>query len=252
VSFVAHSFKDACEFLVSYLVRQCYGMAANSVRPADQVAPTGKDGDEFATVRILSSDGDFGSSLRSYQDEIYPAWVVTTPYLAGAKVSSSGSSYVCTHAVTGGTGPAIDTGHWSTTSESVQTAETLDNLYTFVASIQFFRHAQPANDSAGLAKFGLGAFDKAARLMTKLASASMLDLMDQMNLSIEANSPARNVAALVNGAYYEDRGSIDVTFTIPNRETELVNTFAAAGITLEFASPGQPALDTRTFEETQP
>jgi len=56
----------------------------------------------------------------------------------------------------------------------------------------------------------------------------------------------------VNSAYFEDRGSVDFTFTIPNSETLLLNTFASIGVTLEFASPGQPAPDTRTITVAQP
>jgi hypothetical protein len=247
MSFVANSFKDACEFLVCYLIQQAYGMAANSVRPADQKAPTGGDGDEFATVRIMTSDSDFGSSFRTYQNEVYPAWDSTVAYVAWAKVTRNGNAYACSLAVTGGTGPATDTTHWTAIAASVQDVETLDNVYTFHASVQFFRHAAPALDSAGLSPFGLGAFDKATRLATKLSGTRMLELMDTMNMGLEESSPARNVAALVNGGYYEDRGSVDMTFTIPNSETELVNTFATAGISIQVAYPGRPAPDTATI-----
>ena len=249
MSFVANSFKDACEFLVCYLVDQAYG--STNTRAADQVVATGSDGDEYATVRIMSSDSDFGSSFKSFKTAAYPAWSVSTPYAYGALVTAGGNSYLCIMAVTGGTGPATDNTHWSATTPTTQTVETTENLYTFTTSIQFFRHKKPANDSAGLAAFGLGAFDKASRLATRLSQQDMLDLMDQMNLGIDGNSPARNVAALVNGGYFEDRGSVDFTFTLPNSETLLLNTFASAGITLEFASPGQPAPDTRTITEAQ-
>jgi hypothetical protein len=249
-AFVANSFKDACEFLICYLVDQAY--ATTNTRAADQVMATGVDGDEFATVRIMSSDSDFGSSFKSFANARYPAWSATVAYTAGALVSVGANAYACTHAVTGGAGPAADTAHWSAAAQTTQTIETTENLYTFTTSIQFFRHKTPANDGAGLAQFGLGAFDKASRLATRLGQQDMLDLMDTMNLGIDGNSPARNVSALVNSGYFEDRGSVDFTFTIPNSETLLLNTFAAAGITLQFASPGQPAPDTRTITETQP
>lgn len=203
MSFVAYSFKDACEFLVCYLVRAAYNMSANSVRPADQVVPLGSDGNEFATVKILSSDADFGTSNKSHVND--------------------------------------------TTQGSTKLVETLDNRYTFTTSIQFFRHATPVNDSAGLAKFGLGAFDKAARLVTRLGAEDMLELTESMNLGIEESSPARNVSALVNGAYYEDRGSVDVTFTIPNSETILINSLATASVLLKLAQPGRARPDTATI-----
>jgi hypothetical protein len=250
MSFVANSFKDACEFLVCHLIDQAYG--TTNTRASDQVVPTGSDGDEYATVRIISSDADYGSAHKSFQSANYPAWSVAVTYAAGALVSVGANAYVCTLAVTGGAGPASDTTHWSATAQSTQIVETSDNLYTFTTSIQFFRHKTPAVDGAGLAQFGLGAFDKAARLVAQLGQQDMLDLMDVMNIGIDDNSPARNVSALVNSAYFEDRGSVDITFTIPNSETLLLNTFAAVGISLQFASPGQPAPDTRTITESQP
>lgn len=250
MSFTAYSFKDACEFLVCYLVKQAYGMT--NVRAADQMIPTGGDGDEYATVRLMTSDADFGTFSRSYETEVYAAWSSTVAYLAGNRVTFSGHSYVCSLAVKGGAGPATDTAHWTLTTASTMDVETLDNCYTITTSIQFFRHAAPPLDAAGLSPHGLGAFDKASRLAVKLSGSAMLDLMGTMNMTLESSSLARNVAALVNSAYYEDRGSVDMTFTIPNRETELVNTFAIAGISLEFASPGQPAPETRTIEVTSP
>lgn len=252
MSFIANSFKDAAEFLICYLVRTAYGMAPNSVRPADQKQPAGSDEDEYATVRIMSSDSDFGTGTKTFQNAVYPAWSSATAYAYGALVTQGGNSYLCIMSVTGGTGPATDNTHWASTTPTTQAVEITDNLYTFVTSIQFFRHAKPATDSIGLANFGLGAFDKASRLATRLGQEDMLELMDQMNLGIDANSPARNVAALVNSAYFEDRGSVDFTFTIPNSETLLLNTFASIGVTLEFASPGQPAPDTRTITVAQP
>lgn len=203
MSFTAYSFKDACEFLVCYLIQTAYSMTAGTVRPADQVVPAGKEGDEFATVRIMTSESAFGAWSKGYKND--------------------------------------------PTTHSTKVVETVDQLYTFVTSIQFFRHAQPVNDGAGLATFGLGAFDKAARLPTRLGQEDMLLLMARMNLSVAGNSPARNVAALVNSTYYEDRGSIDITFTIPNSETLLLNTIATVTATLELAQPGRAQPDTATI-----
>ena len=202
MSFKANSFKDACEFLVCYLVQTAYSMTPGTVRPADQVVPAGKEGDEFATVRIMTSESAYGAWSKGYKND--------------------------------------------TAAHSTKVVETVDQLYTFVTSIQFFRHALPANDGAGLAVFGLGAFDKAARLPTRLGQEDMLELLGRMNMSVAANSPARNVAALVNSTYFEDRGSIDVTFTIPNSETLLLNTIASVTATLKLAQPGRP-LDTETI-----
>ena len=122
--------------------------------------------------------------------------------------------------------------------------ETLDNRYTFQASIQFFRHTTPANDSVGLSPFGLGAFDKATRLVNRLSQSDMLELMGTMNLGIEASSPARNLAGLVDGMRWEDRGSVDVTFTIPNSETILLNSIAHVTASLKMQAPGRPLVTT--------
>ena len=205
MSFVPATFKDACEFLVCYLVAKAYSMT--NVRPADQKAPTGSDGVEFATVRIMTSDSDFGRSFKSTKND--------------------------------------------PTDGSTKVVQTLRNLYTFVCSIQFFRHAAPVNDSAGLAGFGLGAFDKAARLGNRLSQEDMLELSESMNLGIQSVSTARNVAALVNGAYYEDRGSVDVTFTTPNDETLLLNSIASAEVDLQFAQPGRPHPDHATITASE-
>ena len=63
MSFTPPSFVDACAYMVRRLVRTAYGMGANSVRPAKQEYPTGKEAEEFATVGIIKGpSGDFGSS----------------------------------------------------------------------------------------------------------------------------------------------------------------------------------------------
>ncbi len=201
------TFTDALGFLVRYLVQTAYDMPANGVRPANQKAPTGAEGDEFATVLITSGDSDFGSTARSYNDD--------------------------------------------PTTGSTQEIETLDNRYTFQASIQFFRHATPANDSVGLSPFGMGAFDRATRLINRLSQADMLELMGTMNLGIEASSPARNLAGLVSGMRWEDRGSVDITFTIPNSETLLLNSIATITTSLKLQEPGRPLVtQTITAEVT--
>lgn len=49
---------------VRTLLRTLWAMPANSVRPADQVAPTGTVGDQFATVRIISEQATGGDEMR--------------------------------------------------------------------------------------------------------------------------------------------------------------------------------------------
>jgi hypothetical protein len=200
------SFTDALSYCVRYLIRTAYNMPANSVRPANQALPVGKEAVEFAMVGILTADSDFGTFSLSYD-------------------------------------PVLDDGE-----PTEQVTENLDNVYRFTTSIQFFRHTDPAVDTAGLSPFGLGAFDKAARLGVLLASAPMMDLQQQMGIGIEAMSPARNLSALVDGAIWEDRGSVDVTFVVVNRESVLLANVATAEVGLNVAEPGQPTPDTRTIE----
>ena len=199
---MACSFTDAVGFLVRYLVQQAYNMPVNSVRPANQKAPTGAEGAEFATVLISTMGSDFGTSSRSYKDDL--------------------------------------------TAHSTREVETIENRYTFHASIQFFRHSTPANDAMGLSPFAMGAFDKAARLVNRLSETDMLDLMGTLNMGIETCSPAHNLAALVDGMRWEDRGSVDVTFTIPNSETILLNSIAIVTASLKMQEPGRP-LVTKTI-----
>jgi hypothetical protein len=204
------NFTDACAYLVRYLVRSAYSMPANSVRPSDQPYPTGVEGGEFATVKIISQDADFGS------------WALE--YTAGTTTSVT---------------------------------QNLDNLYTFVASIQFFRHAAPSQgaqtiDGAGLSPFGLGAFDKAARIGAMLSTEPMLQLMETMGLGLNTDGidRARNVSALIDGAVWDDRGSVDVEFVIVNRESVSVATMALMSGSLKFA--GSSGLITQPIGVTSP
>ena len=205
MSFIPSSFKDACEYLVCYLVRTAYDFPAGRVRPADQAVPVGTT--EYATVRILTSDSDFGRSNKQYVDD--------------------------------------------TAQGSTKVKETVEKLYTFTVSIQFFRHATPANDGAGLPVYGLGAFDKASRLANRLSQEDMMALQGEMNLGLARVSSARNVSALVNSSYYEDRGQVDLTFTTPNAETLLLNSIAQATVDLQLAQPGQQHPDHRTITASE-
>jgi len=154
-------------------------------------------------------------------------------------------------------GPTADFGAQSITYEDDPTAhstkvyENIENNYRFTASIQFFRHATPAKDSAGLAQFGLSAVDKAARLDTVLGSDAMMELMERMGLGLEDSSAPRDVSALVDGATWEDRGSVDMTFVIVNREQFLLESFGSLTAEVRAASPGQTQPDTFPIEVTQ-
>lgn len=243
------SYVDACGLLVRQLIRQVYGYSTGAVRPAGQLAPTGVDGAEFATVKILSKAATDFAFARTYADYSYPAWSSTAAYAIGDKVTSGASAYACTTAVTGGAGPATDTTHWAVTAQSTKVTESIETIDSFTASIQFFRHALPANNTAGRAVFGMGAFDKAVRLEALLALSSNLELMDSLGLCLESVGNPTNVGALVDGATWEDRGAVDVTFTVSNAETALVETIASAEIDLWLQQ--QTGTDHRTIEVPQ-
>lgn len=151
-------------------------------------------------------------------------------------------------------GPTSDFGAQSIRYEddpatnSTKVEEIIDNVYRFVASVQFYRHAAPAVDSAGLSPFGMSAVDKAARLETILASTHMMELMERMGLGLEDSSEPRDVGALVQSAIWEDRGSVDLTFVIVNRELFLLESIASASLGLKVQEPGHAELTTATIE----
>jgi len=244
---MAASFIDAVGYLVRYLVRSACGMAANSVRPANQAYPKGDEAAEFATVLIENDRGDISGVSLQLANYTYPEWDVATHYTAGARVTKSSLAYVCTVTVTGGTGPGVDTGHWGATTQSTQATETLWVYHEFSASVQFFRHASPVVDGVGIAQPGLGAFDRAARLQSLLMLSTNMELMERFGLQLLDASPARNLSALVDGATWEDRGSVDLHFGCSTTESVLLDTIASANIDLWAQWPsGQ--IDQRNIE----
>jgi hypothetical protein len=243
---MARNFIDSCGILVRHLVRVAMGMTTNTVRPAGQAAPTLKEGNEFATVKILTAPLIDMSFARTYADQTYTTWSASTPYAVGAQVAYQGHSYICIVVVTGGTGPAADTAHWSQTTAPTKVIETIDGAYTFVASVQFYRHSDPVRDGAGLSGFGMGAFDKAARIEAILALSPNVELMDSLGLYLADVGTPTNVGALVDGAIWDDRGSIDLTFIVSNTETALIESIATAEIDLWFQ--GQAGVDHKTIE----
>ena len=137
------------------------------------------------------------------------------------------------------------------TTNSTKVIENIENGYRFTASIQFFRHATPTADGAGLAPFGMGAVDKAARLDAILASSPMMELMEKMGLGLEDSSDPRDVGAFVQSATWEDRGSVDMTFVIINREQFTLESIGSASVVLKVQEPGQSVLTTKTIEVAQ-
>jgi hypothetical protein len=199
------NFIEACSFLVRKLIRMAYAMPEGSVRPANQEALTGVEGEEFATVRIIGGiSSDFGAASVEYADD-----------------------------------PTLG---------STQVLENIDNVYRFTVSVQFFRHADPGLDGAGQSPFGLSAVDKAARLAVVLSSSTMMELQERMGIGLEDASDARDIGTLVHSATWEDRGSVDLTFVIVNREQFMLESIGCASVSLEVQEPGQAQLTTATLE----
>jgi hypothetical protein len=172
------------------------------------------------------------------------------PYPAGNEMAEFATVKIMT-------GPSADSGTQSITyvddptTNSTKVNEYIENVYTFTASIQFFRHATPTADGAGLAKFGLSAVDKAARLDAILSSSAMMALMEQMGLGLQDSSAPRDVGALSQGSTWEDRGSVDMTFVIVNREQFLLESFGSfSSVELRYQSPGQTSPDVHPIEVT--
>ena len=134
------------------------------------------------------------------------------------------------------------------TAHSTKVIEEIETGYKFTASIQFFRHALPANGADGSSPFGLGAVDKAARLETVLGSTAMMDLMERMGLGLQGSGDPVDVGALVDDAKWEDRGSITLDFVVINREQFILESIASVEFTAELASPGDVNLITETKE----
>lgn len=126
----------------------------------------------------------------------------------------------------------------STTPGSTKVVEHLYGIHKFTASVQFFRHTLPGVDGAGTANQGSGAFDRACRLPHLLCLSPSIDLMTRMGLWITSNSPARDLSTLASGSTYEDRGSIDLTFVVVNRESVELETLASASMDLFSQWPG--------------
>lgn len=207
MSFHAATFVDACSYLVRRLVRTALNMPANSVRPANQEVPTGKEPTEFATVKIIKGpSADFGTaSIVNYDDP---------------------------------------------TTNSTKVVEDIQNNYAFTVSVQFYRHANPSTDSSGMASFGLGALDKAARLETLLGSTPMMELMERMGLGLQGSSEPVDVSALIQDSRWEDRAAVTLDFVIVNRELVLIESIALADVTVKVAEPGasQPTVETIEVE----
>jgi len=240
------SYTDAIGYLTRYLVRTATGMAANSVRPARQSYPSGKQDEEYATVLIIDDEGDLSSAARRTENYTYPVWSSTTTYTVGTKVTHGALAFVCSVAVTGGAGPTTDTTHWTATAQATQVTETLDVWHDFTASVQFFRHSPSAVCWAGFSPIGHIAFDRASRLQTLLMLSTNMELMQRLGLLLRGASKALDVSALVDSTW-EDRGSVDLYFGCSTPESVLLESFATAQIDLKAQWPSG-LTDSKTIE----
>ena len=135
----------------------------------------------------------------------------------------------------------------TSTVGSTKVLETMDVYHEFTASVQFFRHSTPPADGVGLVPPGMGAFDKASRLQSVLMLSPNMELMESLGLMFLGASPARNLAGLVNGAIWEDRGSVDLYFGCSTAESVLLDTIASAEILLKAQWPSGH-VDSQTIE----
>lgn len=122
--------------------------------------------------------------------------------------------------------------------------EAIEVPQVFTASIQFFR--SPDADAAGIAKQSTAAFDRARRLPTLLQSQANTRAMAEMGLGFESASTARNLTKL-SDAIWESRGSVDIRFTVIDREIFGINTIASVPLTTELQGPGG-TVQTTTIE----
>lgn len=135
------------------------------------------------------------------------------------------------------------------TPHSTRVTESIDTYHEFTASVQFFNHSAPTVDDAGIAQAGMGAFDKAANLQSTLMLSTNMELMERLGLGFLGASPARNLAAIVDGGFYEDRGSVDLYFCCFNRISTMLETIATVEVDLKAAWPSGH-IDNRTIEVT--
>jgi hypothetical protein len=122
--------------------------------------------------------------------------------------------------------------------------EALEVPQVFTASIQFFR--SPNADAAGIAKQSTAAFDRARRLPMLLESQKNTVVMATMGLGFESASTPRDLTKLAD-AIWESRGSVDIRFTVIDREIFRINTMTSVPLTTELQGPGG-TVQTTTIE----
>lgn len=165
---------DDINKLIRKFIRETLALPENSVRKANQTAPTGKQSEPFATVLITLIDAT-GEDDRRLDNEAAP---------------------------------------------SLNVAETIIGQRRLVASIQFFRD---------------DAYTKACRLNTMLSMSGSVEKLQAIGLGFVRASPARNLTAIVDGAW-EDRAQIDLEFHLAAKEVQSLPTYGTFPVSVSTGS----------------
>jgi hypothetical protein len=221
-------------------------MPLGNVQPAGQPAPDPDEQSEYATVKILTARLADGGFARMYANETYPHWLGTAEYKAGEKVTYEADYYICTLDVTGGGPPVTDPVHWAPTTAPTKVIERIEAIYTVSASLQFYCHSGPNPGTGNATGVFPGAFEKASRIEAILALSSNIELMDSLGLGLVNVGTPTNVGALVSDPVWNDRGSVDLTFTVSDVETNLVESIATVEFDLSFQN--QVGIDHKTIK----
>lgn len=161
---------DDINKLIRKFIRETLALPEDSVRKANQTAPTGKQSEPFATVLITLIDAT-GEDDRRLDNEAAP---------------------------------------------SLNVAETIIGQRRLVASIQFFRD---------------DAYTKACRLNALLSMSSSVDKLQAIGLGLVRASPARNLTAVIDGAW-EERAQIDLEFHLVAKEVQSIPTYGTFPISV--------------------
>lgn len=165
---------DDINKMIRKFIRETLALPENSVRKANQTAPTGKQSEPFATVLITLIDAT-GEDDRRLKNEDAP---------------------------------------------SLNVAETIIGQRRLVASIQFFRE---------------DAYTKACRINALLSMSSSVDKLQAMGLGLIRASAARNLTAVIDGAW-EDRAQIDLEFHLVAKEVQSLPTYGTFPVSVSTAS----------------
>jgi hypothetical protein len=207
---------DLVNQCIREVVRRACGMAAGSVRPANQKVPAGKQDAEYATVLVMNAD-TLGTPERTLEDTIQ-----TTTETIPAVIDPDTEEVITPEQII--------------VTETPITVEHLDTSFMVVASVNFFGNGLV--DSAGLQRHGAKAFGRAASLESLLWGEAIRELMNGFGLGFQGASQARNLTAIAD-ANYESRGQVDLTFQAGARDTATVQTILSASIETTMQAGGQ-------------